>query len=240
MFTMNEREEMETRSRAGRIIGSLILVQIVSGILVNFVLAAPLFGEPGFLVNAAAHSTQISLSVLIGAAVGLLSIGIAVTGFPVFRQHSLTLALFYIALAAASFALTVVENMNVMSMLSLSESYAKAGVAQHDLYQGLRIVVASARNWAHFIGLIVSGITLLVLYTTLLRFALVPRVLAAFGLVAVMLQLIAVSMPLFGRDVIFPMLMPLGICQIVLAGWLITKGFRAGALTRHVQKQGAG
>jgi hypothetical protein len=32
-------------------------------------------------------------------------------------------------------------------------------------------------------------------------------------------------MPLFGHDVVFPMLAPLGVVQLILAVWLIAKGF---------------
>jgi len=79
---------MKAASRASRIIGALILAQMVGGVLVNFVLTAPLFGVPGFLVNAAAHSQQIGLSVLLGLATGAISLAIAITAFPVFRQYS--------------------------------------------------------------------------------------------------------------------------------------------------------
>lgn len=41
-----------------------------------------------------------------------------------------------------------------------------------------------------------------------------------------MLMLTSVGMPLFGHDVVFPMLAPLGLSQLILALWLITKGFR--------------
>ena len=51
---------MDALSRAGRTIGVLIVIQMVGGFLVNFVLEAPLFGPPGFLVNAAPHSQQIA------------------------------------------------------------------------------------------------------------------------------------------------------------------------------------
>jgi hypothetical protein len=86
--------------------------------------------------------------------------------------------------------------------------------------------VASGRNWAHFVGLIFGGSTLFVLYAILYRFARIPRALAAFGLVAVLLQLTAVAMPLFGHEVVFPMLAPLGLSQLALALWLLTKGLQ--------------
>lgn len=50
---------MGAASRVGRIVGVLIIVQMVGSAVVNGVLGAPLFGAPGFLVNAAPHSRQI-------------------------------------------------------------------------------------------------------------------------------------------------------------------------------------
>ena len=63
------------------------------------------------------------------------------------------------------------------------------------------------------------------LYSVLWRFALVPRALAAFGLAAVMLQIAAVLMPLFGYRIVFLLIVPLGLSQLALALWLIAKGF---------------
>ena len=217
---------MSVAANPGRIVGVLILAQMAGGVLVNFVLAAPLFGSPGFLVNAAPHSVQIAVSVLLGLATGALSLAIAITVFPVFRQHGLRLALWYVALAGVSLAAMVVEQISVMSMLSLSEAYNSANVAEREAFQGLRIVVASARNGAHYLGLIVAGSTIFVLYSALYRFALVPRSLAAFGMAAALLQIVAVAMPLFGYGVIFLLLAPLGVSQLILAVWLIVKGFR--------------
>jgi hypothetical protein len=51
--------------------------------------------------------------------------------------------------------------------------------------------------------------------------------LAAFGLVAALLQLTAVTMPIFGLGIVFPMLLPLGLSHLALALWLLTKGFAA-------------
>jgi hypothetical protein len=39
-----------------------------------------------------------------------------------------------------------------------------------------------------------------------------------------MLQLTALAMPIFGHSIVFLMLAPLGVSQLVLALWLITIG----------------
>jgi Domain of unknown function (DUF4386) len=217
---------MSAALRAGRIIGVLILAQMIGGYMVNFGLLGPVYDPPGFLVNAAGHSARVGLSVILGIATGMVTAGIAITAYAVFRQYSHALALWFVALSVAGLALTVVENSNVMSLLSLSEAYAKAGAANPDLFQALRGVVAATRNWAHYTDLLVAGCTLLVFYGVLFRFALVPRALAAFGLGAVALQIIAVAMPLFGHSIVFLMLAPLGLSQLALALWLIAKGLR--------------
>jgi hypothetical protein len=217
---------MNTTFNVGRIVGGLLLAQIVGGVLVNIVLMAPVFAEPGFLENAAEHPVRVGLSVLIGLITGALAVAIAISLFPVIRRYSQAMALWFVALSVVGFSVTAVEAISVMSLLSLSEAYHTASAAENDLFQGLRVVVASARNWAHYVSLIIGGGTVLVLYSTLFRFALVPRILAVCGLAAAMLQIVAVSMPLFGQEIVFLMLLPLGLTHLVLAVWLIAKGMR--------------
>lgn len=219
---------MSSTVKTGRLIGALLLLQVAFGILLNFVFTAPLFGEPGFLINAAPHAERIAQSVLIGIAMGLVSLVIASVLYPLFKREAPSLALFYFALVTAGFALTVAENISVMSMVSLSKSYAEAGGAQESLYQGLRIVVKETRNWTHYISLIVSGATLFAFYLAFYRLRLIPRALAGFGLAACLAQISAVSMPLFGHAVDFRLIAPLGICQIILGLWLLVKGFKQG------------
>jgi hypothetical protein len=213
-------------SRAGRIIGVLIMLQMIGGGLVNSVLEAPLFGAPGFLASAAPHSQQIGLAALLGLLTEALWVGVAVTAFPILWQRARALALWFVALAAVTLAVAVVENSAVMSMVSLSEAYTKASAVDRGQFQSVRVAVAAARNWAHYMGRIFDGVTICLFYTALYRFVLIPRVLAGFGLIAVMLMLTSVGMPLFGHDVVFPMLAPLGLSQLMLALWLITKGLR--------------
>jgi hypothetical protein len=220
---------MEAAGRAGRIVGVLILIQMAGGVMVNFVLEAPLFGAPGFLVNAASHPQQLGLAALLGLVTEALTVAIAVTAFPIFWQHTRSMTLWFVALAVVCLAVAVVENAAVMSMVSLSEAYAKAGAVEREQLQTVRVVVASARNWPHFMGRAFDGVVIFVFYAVLRRFALIPRGLAAFGLIAAMLQVTAVSMPLFGHAVVFPMLAPLGLSQLIVAAWLITKGFRGQA-----------
>lgn len=224
---------MEAASRIGRMVGVLIIMQMVGSAVVNGVLEAPLFGAPGFLVAAAVHSRQIGLAAVLGLLTEAMWLGIAVAAFTIVYQRAQRLALWFVALAVVILAVAVVENIGVMSMVSLSEAYAKASAVEREQLQTVRVVVASARNWAHFMARMVDGGAIFVFYAMLYRCALVPRALAGFGMVAAVLMVTAVGMPLFGHDVVFPMLAPMGVSQLLLALWLVAKGFRNQAGMRE-------
>ena len=216
---------MDIERRAGRIIAALFLLQMTGSAVLNFRLEAPLFGEPGFLVSAAPHADQIGASALLGLALGALFTAVAITFFPIVRAHSQALALWLFAFGAVGFALAAVEHASVMSMVSLSHAYANAASGARDQFQALRVVVASARNWVHYLARLLDGTTLLVFYLALFRFSLVPRALAVFGLLGTLLQITGIAVVFFGHGVVFPLLAPLGLAQLALSVWLLTKGF---------------
>ena len=216
---------MQNPKTAARTIAILLLLQMACGPIVNFVLLEPVLGRGVFLENAAAHPLQIGIAVVVGLAMSALSVGIAIVASPVFRQYSRAMSQWLFAIAVAAFALAAVENVAVLSMLSLSQAYAKADPADGHLLQTLAVTVTSPRNWAHYLGLIFAGSFAGVLYSALFRFALVPRALAGFGIFASLLEIIGVAMPLFGHAVVFPLLAPLGLAHLALMIWLIVKGF---------------
>ncbi len=215
---------MTTASNTGRIAGALIIAQGIGGFVTNFVLLQPAIDPPGFLVNAAPHALRVGAAALLGILVGALALGIAITLLPVLRKFSERIALLFVALGGVALSLAAVESGTAMSLLSLSKAYAASG-ADPASFEGLRGIVGASRNWAHFTHLLIDGLALLTFYAALYRFALVPRAIAAFGLLAVVLQITTISRPFFGAQVLFYLLAPLGIANLAVALWLMIKGF---------------
>jgi hypothetical protein len=217
---------MRSAKSVGRLIAILLLIQGTAGYVVNFVLLGPVMTSPtGFLANAAGRALQVRLAVLLSLANGALTLGIAIAAWPVLRRCSEAMALWFLALGVVGFSVLAQENISVLNMLSLSEEYAKASAPQ-ELFQTMALVVRSARTWAHYTNLLVAGAALLVFYGVLLRFLLVPRALSSFGLAAVVLEIAAVAMPLLGYRMVLLLIMPLGISHLLLAFWLMAKGFQ--------------
>jgi hypothetical protein len=157
---------------------------------------------------------------------GALTISLGITALPVFRRYSNAMALWFLAVCAISCTLDVVHNTTVLSMLSLSHEYVNGSVANQDMYQALGAAVTSTRRWAHVTQLVAIGGWLFVFYSSLMRFALIPRALAAIGLIGVALQFTGVTLMMFlGYRVVGEMAMPMLPIQITVAVWLMVKGF---------------
>jgi hypothetical protein len=211
----------------GRTMGVLLLVQAVIGSTVNFgLLGSTVMGPPGVLTNAAQYPNRLSIAALMLIAAGFVSVAISTTVFPLFRRFTLRGAIGYVVLTGAGLALVAVEASAIMSMLTISQQYTAAGGADARYYEIVGTAVRYARYWAHYPNLLVGSGTLLLVYSILFRFSLVPRLLTGVGMAAIALQLFGLSMPFFGYRVNFYLLTPMGICHIILALWLIAKGFR--------------
>jgi hypothetical protein len=181
----------------GRLVGVLLLLHLGLGLTVPFIMLHPLISQPGFLASASGVANQTRTAVLIFFVGGALAIAIASAGWRVFREYSSAMALWLFALAAKA-----------------------------DVFQALALVVGSARKWSHYSFLLVVGCWILLLFSLLFRFRLVPRVLAAFGMLGALLQIAGVSLRgLLGYPPETRLAMPLAPAYLLLALWLMVKGF---------------
>lgn len=226
--------------RIGRIIGMLLIVQLAAGLMVPYILLQPV--QAGFLEAAAGMSTLIRLCVLTLFVGGAVSVGISVAAWPLVRKRSYALGLWLLVLSVVNFTLQILENAQWLSMLSVSQAYAEAGAADATLYQPLAIVVRAAWKWTHFSHILIVVGWIFTLYWLLFRCAMVPRALAAIGMVTCVLQFIGITLPVFGGySMGFPAIfgMPLGVANLMLAGWLMAKGFKEPYSTTDAEAHGA-
>lgn len=233
---------MRSAKRVGRTVGLLLLLQLAAGLTVPFILLGPLIpGSPVFLTAAAASSFQIRSAVLLAFAGGALTVSLGITSLPVFRRYSNATALWFLAVCVISCTLDMVHNATVMSMLSLSQQFVSSSTPDPNLYQALGKVVASTRRWAHFTQLFAIGGWIFVFYSSLLRFALIPRTLAALGLIGILLQFTGVTlMMLLGYNMIPVMAIPLLPIQIAVGIWLMVKGFNERHRPVSAEEHGLG
>jgi hypothetical protein len=207
--------------------GVLLFVQLV-GLTLPFILLLPITA-PDFLTAAAPAAGQIGAAVLLLFANGALTIGIAVAAFPFLCERSYRMTLGLLAVSVLWFAMQAVDNVHILSLLSLSQRYVDAGTANAELLGALGAAARSTRRWAHYTELLVIESWFFAFYGLLYRLSLVPRPLAGFGLLMVLVHAAGITLPTFlGRDSMPAMAYSLALSSLAVNGWLLVKGFAEG------------
>jgi hypothetical protein len=210
----------------GRLIGLLLLLHLITGLTTPYIILRPL----GAALDASAivDGFQVRLGVMLLFIGGALTIAITVTGWSMFREYSFPLATWLLALAITNFALQCVENAAWMSLFTFSQEYAKANAGDASLLQVTGIALRMIWKWIHYTHLLIMVSWMFMLGVLLWRTAVVPRALALLLPLGSLLQVTGITLPQFiPYPSPAPILMglPLGIIYLVLAVWLIGKGF---------------
>lgn len=217
---------------AGRVAGLFLLVQLVTGLILPYILLLPISTPAGaFLDNAALMAGTVRLSALMLFVGGAAALAVAVLIWPAVRERHPRLGLWLLALAVMNFTLQLIENAHWLSLLSMSEAYASAGQTDPGIFRALALIAHSWFRWVHYSHILVVVAWLFTLYLLIHRGALAPRPIAAFGMGTALLHFIGIILPAFGGyRMPYPDLFgaPLGLVTLVLALWLMVRGFADG------------
>jgi len=218
---------MENSRRQGRLVGVFVIVQLVL-LIVPYVMLAP--GVTADYVTAAAEmSATIKTAVFLLFGTGAVTLAIAITAYPAFRERSLQWSLWLVAISIVWFVMQCVDNAYVMSMVSLSRRFAENTGANSGLYDLIAAQTRSSRMWVHYTELLGYDIWFTSFYGILLRYTLVPRLISLIGLLAVLLHLVAIPLPMFFDYPGTPLLVAsLAVSHVLAGGWLIARDFSEG------------
>lgn len=220
---------MRTDQDRGRLLGALTLLQMV-GLIVPFVLLLPVVTPPGeWLESAARSASRVTTGVLLLVVNGAVTITISILAWPVFRRSHEALALWLLVLAGLWLAMQAVDNVHILSMLSLSESSVHAGEgAMAESTRAIAGALGVSRRWAHVTSLLAVDAWILCFYLNLTRANALPRAVAAFGLLTVIAHLFAIPVPsLLGMRAVAQAGMPMALSHVVTAWCLWRRGWPA-------------
>ena len=210
----------------GRTVGALVLAHLALAMFLPFVIVDRIRGTEGILANGAAHASEMRVAILIFFVGTSLAIATSVAAWPVVRQYSSALALWLVTMATAAFTLQAVDSGALMSLLSLSQEYAKAGTAKAEVFEAAGMVANAARRWTHFTYLLVAVSWMALVHFVLYRCALVPRALAVLGMIACFSQIYGVTIrAIWGYPLMMQLAIPLAPIHAAVAVWLMVKGF---------------
>jgi hypothetical protein len=236
---------MNANRRIAVVAGTLFIVATVADLISRVVLVQPILSAPLDLAKVSANENQVLLGALflfIGAAAAA---GIAIALYPVLRLHDEGLALGSVGFRLIEGALYVGIVVCLLLLVTLSHDPANAGAAASSAYQVPAALLMSARDSLGEVAVLAFGIGALMYYSVFYGSRLIPRWLSVWGLVAIaslmlsgLLVMFGVIEPLSAPQVVLAL--PIFLQEMVLAVWLIAKGFNPTSIARESPGHTAG
>lgn len=226
---------MDRNRRIAVIVGALYIVGTVSGIL-SVVLSGPLMNAPDYLGQIAAHPGRLILAALCVLTMGLSLAMVPVVIHPVLRKHDESLALGYVVARGALEPITYIGIvLSQLALISVAREVSAPGGTHAIATEAIGTVITETGSWIGEITTVVFILGAVMFYSVLYRSRLVPRWISGWGLIAAVPYLAAGILVMFGSidqmstaDAL--MRIPLGLQEMVLAVWLIARGFNREAL----------
>ena len=221
---------MGTQARP-RLVGVLFIAATVASVLGVYLLGSRL-EDSDYLTNVAAEETRITIVALLDCVAAALIIAIAVMMFPVLSRDDARVGLGYVAARLVEATITVVGAVGLLSVLTLSQDYVQTAPSGPSDFEPLGSVLLAVRDWTDAIGAQTAfALSALILNASFYRTGLLPRFISVWGLIGGALALAAGLLGLFSGDpfssISIILFVPIALNEMVLAVWLIVRGFSA-------------
>ena len=229
------QEEKMNRYRKTAIMAGVLFITATVASLLSIPFSAPM-NEPNYLVSVAANANQVTFGVLLKFVAAAASASIAIALYPLLRKYHEGLALGAVGFRLIEGVFYIAGVMCLLVLVTVSQEFAKAGAANASYYQTLGVVVVAAYNWVGNVGsLLAFSLGALMYYAIFYHTRLVPRWLSGWGLVGAALCLVIglfVMLGLIGPMSTFQVVLalPIAVQEMVLAVWLIVRGFKSSAI----------
>ena len=225
---------MNSNRKTAVIVGVLFITATVAGVLggmLGFAFTAP-SNAPDYFTNISANVNQLTTSGLFILIMGFAAAGIGIMMYPVLRKHNEALAFGFATFRIIEGVLFSVSVVSLLSILTLSKEFVKAGTADVSYFQTFGTLLQQGQYWAYHVGTISFGLAAAMFYYLLYQSKLIPRWLSGWGLIGVPLWLAVSLLIMFGSiteslEIFF--YLPIASNEMVLAVWLIVKGFNPSA-----------
>ena len=212
---------MSADRKAAVWIGVLYIIGTVALVLSLVVMGAFLTG-PAYLAEVAAQPNQVAIGALLVLLAGFALAMVPVVFWPVGRRYSETLAMGYVVFRGAlEGVIYIIGALGWLLLIPLSTQPDAAPLAGF-------VRTADSVIWEQ-VGVLPFALGALMFSVLLYQSRLVPRWLSVWGLVGAALYIVPPLGSMFGLSLGI-LMVPLAVQEMVLAVWLIAKGFNPSAI----------
>jgi hypothetical protein len=193
----------------------------------------PVLTGADYLTRFSAHTNQVAAGALLYLIGYLACAGTAVVMYPVLKKWNAGLALGSVIFRTIETAFYMVGVVSLLSLLTTGQQFTTALAADRTSLQAIGGSLVSVHDHAGLVAVFAFCLGAFMYYCLFFQSRLIPRWLSGFGIVAIILMMAACVLALFSGNRItsyIPLAAPIGVQEMVLAVWLIVKGFNPSAV----------
>lgn len=220
--------------RSARIVGGLYIVGTVAGILSAVAMTA-ILDDPDTLLAAAGQPNRVLVGALFVMTMAVALAFIPIVMFPILRAQNEAIALGYVIFRSGLEAVVYLAiATGWLVLLPLGQEYAAAG-ADTAVIRTLGALTVEIGHYLSAVLAVVFSIGAFLFNYLLYRSGIVPRWLSAWGLLAALPYfssglLLAAGLIGSTSAILIGLNLPMAVQEMVLAIWLILKGFDPEAI----------
>lgn len=215
-------------------------IAVITGVIfiiatvTNFLAASlmPAVTGTDYLIRFSVHANQVATGALLYLIAHFACAGIAIAMYPVLKERNAGLALGSVVFRTIEAAFYMVGLVSLLSLLTLGQQFTAAGAADRALLQAIGGSLVSVHDHAGLLAVFAFCLGAFMYYYLFFQSRLIPLWLSGWGIVASILMMTACVLALFSGNRItsyIPLAAPIALQEMVLAVWLIVKGFNVSA-----------
>jgi hypothetical protein len=240
MNAMKQSFSSKESDKMNGVIAGAFFIAATTTAIIGLKLYDPVLQHADYLTHGATHAKQVILGAVFELLLAVANIGTALSLYPYLRKYNESLGLGYVAFRMLEVVLILIGAVSILGMVSLTQNYSVAHAADVSSFKAVGDTLKAIHDWTFIIGPnFLLGINTFIYSYVFYRSGLVPRRLAKFGMTGAVSVFIAAILELFGVTPQWTipamlMAMPIAVYEMVLAGWLIAKGFDSDPLMQSV------
>jgi len=219
---------MKTYRKTAVAVGILYILATVLALL-DSALTKGVTGAADHLAEIAGSGDRFIAGALLAVAAGLCAVVLAGLLFPVLRRRNEGVALAYFGVRILEAVTLVVTAVTTLLLVTVGRESLASGAAAGSSLRATAALLEGLHEWAFPLNPFVFGLGAVLLYSQMYATRLVPRWLSVWGLVGAA-AVFAYSLLRFYGEGTMLLAVPIGVQEMVLAGWLIVRGFDVSAL----------
>ncbi len=227
---------MNSSRKTGVVVGALFILSTLSGILSVYAFG-DLLQSDDFLTMFSNNENRIILGTILELLCAGAFVGVAIAIYPILSKFSIRTGIGYLIGRSIEAVPFIISTVCIMAMMTLSREHIQSTSVDRVLYLALGEITGAMRHWANIFGpLIFCGVAALPFYAILWRRNLLPKFISIWGFMATFPYLAAGFLAFWGITTatsIIPVILivPFAVNEMVLAVWLIVKGFSPAAFS---------